>query len=516
MAKGLRPRRAIKTAMQHELMMFAISQKDGLGMDRAVEEVKYRMSRYGVTPNMLIIPPQLSLYLAMAPNEKTLFVDGGAKAVSEFDSGRTGFETRAFRGLGVVTSEPFEVADDQDSVQMLSRSTQVGEFYVMRPPPFPPKPGVTGFMDIFLYDEEGDRHVRISWSDALRATGAEHLMTGAKKSTPMPDVPAFVTDGAVNKTGGAPGNGANASGDFEAWYGHAKWLESVNKSGLPEAEYKDYKTAYEAKKGIYIVIAKPFIEHVMHSAIAMVSGRDTGATLFGPADMQISANTQVKTIEGHYTGHFKSVVTKPQNVFVMRDIACGGYVAGGNCDFFADPKATADKVLSSAARNMQDRLNFASDPDKKYGSMLAFPLLPAQWNEGKIDNTLSITSRLLPWDTNNDKPRETSFPGGPDFYDIYNAALGLSTVHYGEDVRASENMEYVSQGSVNNSLCFLGPHRVFAPLSLGDKHELIPGQGHFGPDAVPGDARWRRGEVVSLKAARDAISTTSEYKFGFA
>lgn len=235
----------------------------------------------------------------------------------------------------------------------------------------------------------------------------------------------------------------------------------------------------------------------------------------------------------------------------MRDIACGGYVAGGNCEFFADVKdvkgAPAD-VLTTAAKNLQDRLNFASDPDKKYRSMLAFPLLPSQWDEGKIDNTLSITSRLLPWDTKNDKPRDTSFPGGSDFYDIYNKALGLATIHYGEDVRASENMEYVSQGSVNNSLCFLGPHRVFAPLSLGDKHELIPGQGHFGPDAVPGvrrppnpaparlstiqpprasvsprrppprfqDARWRRGEVVSLKAAREAISSTSEYKFGFA
>jgi len=29
--------------MAHELMMFAITQKDDLGMDRAVEEVKYRM-----------------------------------------------------------------------------------------------------------------------------------------------------------------------------------------------------------------------------------------------------------------------------------------------------------------------------------------------------------------------------------------------------------------------------------------------------------------------------------------
>ena len=82
-------------------------------MDRAVEEVKYRMSRYGVSPNVLIIPPQLSLYLAMAPDAKTLYPEGGTKAVSEFESGRAGFESRSFRGLNVLVSEPFEVADGE-------------------------------------------------------------------------------------------------------------------------------------------------------------------------------------------------------------------------------------------------------------------------------------------------------------------------------------------------------------------------------------------------------------------
>ena len=36
---------------------------------------------------------------------------------------------------------------------------------------------------------------------------------------------------------------------------------------------------------IEICIARPFIEHLMLSAIVAVAGRDTGATLFGPADM---------------------------------------------------------------------------------------------------------------------------------------------------------------------------------------------------------------------------------------
>ena len=40
--------------------MFAISQKDAMGLDKAVEDSKYAMRRYGVSPNLLIIPPQVN------------------------------------------------------------------------------------------------------------------------------------------------------------------------------------------------------------------------------------------------------------------------------------------------------------------------------------------------------------------------------------------------------------------------------------------------------------------------
>ena len=42
-SRNLRPRRNIRNAMQHEVMMYAIAQKEGLGLDKAVEECKYRM-----------------------------------------------------------------------------------------------------------------------------------------------------------------------------------------------------------------------------------------------------------------------------------------------------------------------------------------------------------------------------------------------------------------------------------------------------------------------------------------
>ena len=40
--KNLRPRRNIKTAMNHEINMYAVCQKEELGFDKAVEECKYR------------------------------------------------------------------------------------------------------------------------------------------------------------------------------------------------------------------------------------------------------------------------------------------------------------------------------------------------------------------------------------------------------------------------------------------------------------------------------------------
>ena len=81
-----------------------------------------------------IIPPQLSLYMALAPEAKLTYPLAGPAGPAAFSGGVQGFEAQQFRGLGVFTSTPYEVSDDQDSVQMLQRSTQVGEFYRMSPP----------------------------------------------------------------------------------------------------------------------------------------------------------------------------------------------------------------------------------------------------------------------------------------------------------------------------------------------------------------------------------------------
>lgn len=205
--------------------------------------------------------------------------------------------------------------------------------------------------------------------------------------------------------------------------------------------------------------------------------------------------------------HTKSVITKPQNVLVLRDIMCSGYVAGANTRFFGESVAnkgsTTEYTAAGIRQAITDRLSFVDDASGEYESMLAFAV---PYGHGdRRDQVYSLSARLLPWEVTRDEGAwHDYFPGGRDHYTYYSKLYGLEQVHFGEDIRAAENMEFISQGSVNNSLCFVGPHRVYSPWSQ-TFYELTPGQGHFGPDALPGDARWRRGEAVSLEAARNSM-----------
>lgn len=233
------------------------------------------------------------------------------------------------------------------------------------------------------------------------------------------------------------------------------------------------------------------------------------------------------------------MITKPQNVYVMRDIMCSGYVAGGNCRWFgAGPTEsnTLDGPVSNEnfAADLNARLSFEDDASGEYASMMAFACPYNEVETASRDQVISISERLLPWEVaKNADPAKKYFPGGADGYNLYKAKWALGQIHFGEDVRATESMSFMSQGAVNNALCFIGPHRRYNPFAQ-NFYELVPGQGHFGPDAIPGDvrrhagsspphptpcshvlprsrvfplpqARWRRGESVSLKAARDSM-----------
>jgi hypothetical protein len=126
-----------------------------------------------------------------------------------------------------------------------------------------------------------------------------------------------------------------------------------------------------------------------------------------------------------------------------------GYVAGGSVSFFGSMDNADDRETVKASRfydpetvkaDIQSRLSF--EDDVQYKSMLAFC---APIDDGaKNDQVISISPRILPWEVNTNDDHK-AFPGGAKNFDAANKAFRLDTIHYGEDIRAIENMEFISQ-----------------------------------------------------------------------
>ena len=155
---------------------------------------------------------------------------------------------------------------------MLTRNSQIGEFYVMSPPQVPPQDGGLYTCDIMIFDEERDTHVRVSWNEAVKATLCSSDKDGSKDS--MSD---FLTGHVDTKL--VYGTGANTKKPLTDWAkAAAAWGEfNDGKKTDKDGKAMDYATLkQDFGVDIRIVVARPFIEHTMHNVVMAVSGRDTG------------------------------------------------------------------------------------------------------------------------------------------------------------------------------------------------------------------------------------------------
>lgn len=142
-------------------------------------------------------------------------------------------------------------------------------------------------------NQESDRHIHIPFLQALYATGVggEGGPQGADDDKDLfgfeelsdPDFAKYNTSKALVTTqlvAQVPGFSTTFTA-LPTAVGDVRALRGAAAAGF---------VAVCVANGIWvpaeIVIARPFIEHLMMSAIVTVAGRDTGATLFGPADMR--------------------------------------------------------------------------------------------------------------------------------------------------------------------------------------------------------------------------------------
>jgi hypothetical protein len=164
--------------------------------------------------------------------------------------------------------------------------------------------------------------------------------------------------------------------------------------------------------------------------------------------------------------HSKAVVTKPQNVFVMRDVMLNGYIGGGGVQWFPNKPA-----------EFKDKLNrrLSLDEELMAGEVPAIFPIPVAFNS-TIGDVVSVSDRMLPWMTARDANYQfNSFPGGTlSYIAMQNLGMDLGSIHYGEDKRTIAAQEFISNGTINNSMCFLGPHRRQSDF-MGGRYVLVPG-----------------------------------------
>ena len=84
-------------------------------------------------------------------------------------------------------------------------------------------------------------------------------------------------------------------------------------------------------------------------------------------------------------------------------------------------------------------------------------------------------------------------------------------------MKAAENQDFISQGSTNNSTCFLGPHRKYDPFTKTFM-SLTPGQGHVRRHRPRPPARLarRRSPLLALRARSSARTRFQETHAGVA
>jgi len=103
--------------------------------------------------------------------------------------------------------------------------------------------------DMLIYDEESDKHVRITWAEALKATLADQL------------------DGQDLRVSKGHSGFMDLQGDGATWLALAKEVSAYS-SGLDFDDGSEKTVTWESlqKSGaleVRIVVARPFIEHLM-------------------------------------------------------------------------------------------------------------------------------------------------------------------------------------------------------------------------------------------------------------
>jgi len=200
-----------------------------------------------------------------------------------------------------------------------------------------------------------------------------------------------------------------------------------------------------------VILTRPWMTYKMSSVIVMKAGKETGETIIGQQDFQMSSNTQDRTLEASYMYYGKAIVKKSRNVIVAPRVFCQGYISGNNTEYVT--MDTIEKQISQRSGIFEGRESLLS-------------LLVTVGGMTIAKNWIDIRG------TNNNTGAKT-YHGSQEFYHKLLNIDDLEIASPTEDFIDYEDMAYAA-----NTICWLG-HIEYGDPTL----KLVNlNTGHLGPN----------------------------------
>jgi len=144
-----------RNLLRHERNNWACVQKSHKGLYVLDAELKHQMKKNNIVPNVWVFPPKMSIYLDMAPQEQTEYRLKGPQAAGNLEEDRSQ-KAIHWRGTEVFEAATFDIDFVNDDHDLLQRTRQCGEFFVIP----------AGTKSIKIFSADHDDFMTIDYSDA--------------------------------------------------------------------------------------------------------------------------------------------------------------------------------------------------------------------------------------------------------------------------------------------------------------------------------------------------------------
>lgn len=160
----------IDDLLRLERNRFATAQKTERGMYLLDAEIKDMMLHQNISPDTIILPSKMSIYLTMVPSTEVEYIRAGNNAAvsNNNDMNAQPRDMVRFRGSTVCETRPFDVDFTSQPTELLKREKMIGEYYTLLSHCSPTNTAYTSdHRSIYIFNMDVDRFEKIGLEECL-------------------------------------------------------------------------------------------------------------------------------------------------------------------------------------------------------------------------------------------------------------------------------------------------------------------------------------------------------------